>query len=261
MSDDKVLVSTVGAVGTITWNTPDRLNAVTPAMLSSAREGLAALMADRSIKVIAIAGAGRGFCSGADLGPSGDVNDVDPDTLTAGADFVRDLVACPVPTVALVQGVAAGMGVPIALACDYVLASEAASFVLAFARIGLMPDGGATALVAASIGRARAMRIALTGEKLSAQDAVAWGMIAECVAAEQFSERAEAVVQTFASTAPDGAALTKAAINAATLDLEPALAREEAGQLRLFRNPDFAEGVAAFGARRPARFGVRSDDL
>ena len=99
-------------------------------------------------------------------------------TLYAGADLVRALLASRTPVVALVNGVAAGIGVPMALACDYVLASDAASFVLAFARIGLMPDGGSTALVAASIGRARAMRLALTGEKLDSVRAAEWGMVA-----------------------------------------------------------------------------------
>jgi enoyl-CoA hydratase len=144
-----------------------------------------------------------------------------------------------------------------ALACDYVLASEAASFVLAFARIGLMPDGGATALVAASVGRARAMRLALTGERLAAATAEEWGLVAECVPAEAFAERAEALLHAFASGPTVALGETKAAVNAASVDVEAALAREEAGQVALMGTEDYREGVAAFLAKRPADFSGR----
>ena len=133
------------------------------------------------------------------------------------------------PVVALVNGVAAGIGVPMVLACDYVLASDAASFVLAFARIGLMPDGGSTALVAASIGRARAMRLALTGEKLDAVTAADWGLVAECVAAQEFPARGEAVLAAFAGGATLALGETKAAVNAASVDVEAALAPRGGG--------------------------------
>ena len=159
------------------------------------------------------------------------------------------------PTVALVNGVAAGIGVPMASACDYVVASDAASFVLAFARIGLMPDGGATALVAASVGRARAMRLALTGERLSATTAAEWGLVAECVEAEAFPARGEERWSwRLAAGATRALAETKAAVNAASVDVEAALAREEAGQLRLMATEDYREGVAAFLAKRSTEF-------
>ena len=152
---------------------------------------------------------------------------------------------------------AAGIGVPMALACDYVLASDAASFVLAFARIGLMPDGGSTALVAASIGRARAMRLALTGEKLDAVTAAEWGLVAECVASQDFAARSEALLAGFAGAATLALAQTKAAVNAASVDVEAALEREEAGQIALMHTQDYREGVdgvprqAARGVHRP----------
>src|SRR5687767_10453931 len=158
MSSDAVLVETTGAVGRITLDAPDRLNAVDPRMCAAVAEAVRAFDAEPSVRVIALGGSGRGFCSGAPLSAVG----ADAGTLSAGADLVRALLASRTPVVALVHGVAAGIGVPMALACDYVLAADSASFVLAFARIGLMPDGGATALVAASVGRARAMRLALT---------------------------------------------------------------------------------------------------
>ena len=184
-------------MGRITLNAPERLNAVDPAMCEAVSDAVRAFDADPDVRVVALTGAGRGFCSGAPLSADGATQG----TLFAGADLVRALLASRTPVVALVNGVAAGIGVPMALACDYVLASDAASFVLAFARIGLMPDGGSTALVAASIGRARAMRLALTGEKLDAATAAEWGLVAECVAAESFPARGDEVLAAFASGA------------------------------------------------------------
>ncbi len=183
---------------------------------------------------------------------------VDTGTLDAVGRAIRAIVGSPTPTVALVHGVAAGVGVSLAVACDYVLAGDAASFVLAFARIGLMPDGGATALVAASVGRARALRMAMTGEKVDGRTAEAWGLVSECVPAGELAERSEAVLAQLAGSAPGAAAATSAAINAASIDLDAALATEEAGQARLLASADFLEGVTAFYEKRPARFGPRA---
>ena len=250
MSTSAVLVETAGPVGRITLNAPERLNAVDPEMCAAVAAAVRAFDADPAVRVIALGGAGRGFCSGAPLSADGATQG----TLFAGADLVRALLASRTPVVALVNGVAAGIGVPMALACDYVVASESASFVLAFARIGLMPDGGATALVAASAGRARAMRLALTGEKLPATTAEEWGMVAECVPAEAFAARGEEVLGALAGGATVALAETKAAVNAASVDVEAALAREEVGQISLMHTEDYREGVAAFLAKRPAEF-------
>ena len=250
MSSNPVLVETAGPVGRITLNAPERLNAVDPQMCEAVAEAVRRFDADPAVRVIALAGNGRGFCSGAPLSAEGATTG----TLYAGADLVRSLLASRTPVVALVHGVAAGIGVPMALACDYVLASEAASFVLAFARIGLMPDGGATALVTASVGRARAMRLALTGERLDAVTAASWGLVAECVPAEEFRARAEALVAAFAAGPTLALGETKAAVNAASVDVEAALGQEEAGQLRLMGTDDYREGVAAFLAKRQADF-------
>jgi enoyl-CoA hydratase len=245
-----VIVETTGAVGRITLNAPERLNAVDPEMCAAVADAVRAFDADPAVRVVALTGAGRGFCSGAPLSADGATQG----TLFAGADLVRALLASRTPVVALVNGVAAGIGVPMALACDYVLASDAASFVLAFARIGLMPDGGSTALVTASVGRARALRLALTGEKLDAVTAAEWGLVAETVAAEQFPARVEALLASFAAAATLALGETKAAINAASVDVEAALAREETGQIALMHTADYREGVAAFLAKRPADF-------
>lgn len=245
-----VLVETTGTVARITLNAPDRLNAVDPLMCEVVADAVRELDDDPAVRVIALTGAGRGFCSGAPLSADGATTG----TLYAGAELVRALLTTRTPVVALVNGVAAGIGVPMALACDYVLASDEASFVLAFARIGLMPDGGSTALVAASIGRARAMRLALTGEKLDAVTAAEWGLVAECVAAETFPARSEELLQAFARGATLALGEAKAAVNAASVDIEAALAREEAGQIALMHTEDYREGVAAFLAKRPAEF-------
>ncbi len=245
-----VLVETTGVVGRITLNAPERLNAVDPGMCEVVAEAVRGFDDDPAVRVIALTGAGRGFCSGAPLSAGGATQG----TLYAGADLVRALLASRTPVVALVNGVAAGIGVPMALACDYVLASDAASFVLAFARIGLMPDGGSTALVAASIGRARAMRLALTGEKLDAVTAADWGLVAECVASQEFPARSEVLLAGFAGAATLALGETKAAVNAASVDVEAALAREETGQIALMHTQDYREGVAAFLAKRSAEF-------
>lgn len=255
-SDDAstVRVRVDGPVATITLNTPERLNALDVPMLRDLLESVQRLDADPRVRVIGLAGSGRGFCSGADIG-TGDLADAGLDgTLYALGDLARAMIASDTPLVALVHGVAAGAGLSIALACDYVLASDRASFVLAFARIGLMPDGGATALVAANIGRARAMRMALTGEKVDATTAERWGLVSELVAHKDFDARAAALLEELAGRGPLSAAATRQAINAATLDLDGALTREEVGQSRLLGTSDFAEGVTAFREKRSARF-------
>lgn len=245
-----VLVETTGAIGRITLNAPERLNAVDPQMCAAVSDAVRAFDADPAVRVIALTGAGRGFCSGAPLSADG----ANMGVLDAGAELVRAVLGSRTPVVALVGGVAAGIGVPMALACDYVVASDAASFVLAFTRIGLMPDGGATALVAASIGRARALRLAMTGEKLPAATAAEWGLVAECVPAESFSARCDELLAAFSVGATTALAEVKLAVNAASVDVEGALAREEVGQTALSHTADYREGVAAFLAKRPAEF-------
>ena len=253
---EPLVIEVEASVARLTLNRPDRLNALTADML----EGIATQVTDLArrpeIRVIAITGAGRGFCSGADL--QGDPSagaEIDATTLYAAGRAVRAIVHSPKPVVALTNGVAAGVGCSIALAADYVLATESASFVLPFSTIGLMPDGGATALVAATIGRARAVRMALTSEKVTARDAYSWGLIAEVVPDDQFADRSRALLDLLGASAPEAVAWTMSAINAATLDLDSVLEREEEGQVRLLSSADFREGVAAFRERRTPAFG------
>jgi enoyl-CoA hydratase len=244
-----------GGIARVTLDAPERLNAVDPAMLEAVVERVESAGSDPAVRVVALTGSGRGFCAGADLGrAAAEDGELDDATLLGVGAAARALLACPRPTVALVGGVAAGAGASMALACDYVLATASASVVLAFARIGLMPDGGATALVAANVGRARAMRLALTGEKLPAPVAAEWGLVSECVPDEEFPARCEALLAQLAAASPTAATATKAAVNGATLDLGGALEVEERDQRRLIRGADAREGVRAFLEKRPPVF-------
>jgi enoyl-CoA hydratase len=251
----EITVSLEGSVGRITLTAPDRLNAVDARMLEALADAVTALDAREDVRVISLTGAGRGFCSGAHLSAISGLDQVGTETLDGANRAVRAVVGSGTPVLALVNGVAAGVGCSLALACDYALATESATFMLAFAKIGLMPDGGATALVAAAVGRARALRMALTAEQVPAATAHDWGLIAEVCPDADFADRSRALEAALAATAPAAVAATTAAVNAATLpDLEAILDREAAGQAALLVTEDFAEGVAAFGERRPARF-------
>ncbi|WP_377645201.1 enoyl-CoA hydratase/isomerase family protein [Oryzobacter terrae] len=246
----RVRVEVEGSVARVVLDAPHRLNAVDPEMCAEVVAAVRRLDDDPAVRVIVLTGEGRGFCSGAPLSETG----ADMGVLEAGAEVVRTLLAARTPTVALVHGVAAGIGVPMALACDYVLAADEAPFVLAFSRIGLMPDGGATALVTASVGRARALRLAMTGERLDGRTAATWGLVAESVPAADLPARAAELVGGFAGAATLALAETTAAVNAAGPDVEVALALEDAGQRRLAATEDHLEGVAAFLAKRPPEF-------
>lgn len=256
----RIVTEQDGAVGRLTIEAPERLNAVDAAMLDDLAESVRRLAATDGVRVIALTGAGRGFCSGASLDAiTGPATEVGGDTLAGVSRAIGAITGSTVPVVALVNGVAAGLGCSLALACGYVLATESASFMLAFTRIGLMPDGGATALVAAHIGRARALRMALTAEKVSARTAADWGLVAESCPDDVFAERSAELLAELAAGPTRALAATVAAVNAGSLaDLDAALTREETGQSRLFTEPDFAEGVAAFTERRPAHFEGRA---
>jgi enoyl-CoA hydratase len=169
--------------------------------------------------------------------------------------LIRAITALPHPVVAVVQGPAAGVGVSIALACDLVLASDKAFFMLAFTKIGLMPDGGASALVAAAIGRIGAMRMALLAERLPAVDALSAGLVTAVYPAEDFEAEVDKVISKLLAGPVVAYAKTKGAINAATLtELDSALEREFQGQSVLLRSPDLIEGATAFQQRRAPAF-------
>lgn len=250
-----VQVTVRDGIGRVRLNAPERLNAVDADMLNALATAVQRLGERDDVRVIAVTGTGRGFCSGAHLGALSSADEVGTETLDGAARAIRALVGSPRPVVALVNGVAAGVGCSLALACHYVVAAESASFLLAFTRIGLMPDGAATALVAASIGRARALRMALRAEPVDATTAAAWGLIAQACPDDEFAAQSEALLAEFAAGPTRAYAATGAAINAATLpELDATLTREAQGQTGLLRTSDFREGISAFAERRRTYF-------
>lgn len=237
----------------VTIDRPDSLNSVTTHVLAGIADAMEYAATDPDVKVVRLGGSGRGFCSGAGMSA---------EDVTGGTDIiaeanraVRAITALPRPVVAVVHGPAAGVGVSLALACDLVLASETAFFMLAFTQVGLMPDGGASALIAAAIGRIRAMRMALLAERLPAADALSWGLVSAVYPAEDFAAEVDKVVSKLLAGPVVAYGRTKDAINATTLtELDSALERELQGQTVLSRSHDFIEGATAFQQRRTPSF-------
>lgn len=245
---ESVLIDTTDGVLTITWNEPDRLNALTADMLNDAA---AAIEEASGVRLIVISGSGRAFSSGAALGAGFD----GAATLDGANRLVRAITRTPLPVVSAVNGIAAGVGVSIAIAADITLAKSSGYFLLAFVNIGLMPDGGATELVAASIGRARATRMAMLGERLSADDAAEIGLIHQSLDDEAYDAELARLVDTLGNGPTVALGMMKSAIAATTLThLDEALDREREGQVALFATADFAEGGQAFVEKRQARF-------
>ena len=243
-----VLLDSSNGVLTITWNAPDRLNALTAEMLDAAAE---AIESAKDARLVVITGTGRAFSSGAALGPGFD----GAATLDGANRLVRAITRSPVPVLSAVNGLAAGVAVSIAIAADITVARRSAYFLLAFVNIGLMPDGGATELVAASIGRARANRMAMLGERLPAEVAAEIGLIHKALDDEAYDAEIAALVDKLGNGPTLALGAMKAAITATTLSrLDEALAREREGQIALFSTADFAEGGQAFLDKRRATF-------
>lgn len=255
---DDLLVELKGGVLHLTMNRPDSLNSLTAAMFRTITSTLEQAGTDPRVKVVRLGGSGRGFSSGAGISDKDQAQkseDGPESVLRAANDAARAIVNVPQPVVAVVQGPCAGVGVSLALASDVVVASEKAYFMLAFTKIGLMPDGGASALIAAAVGRIRAMRMALMAERISAHDAFDWGLVSAVHPAEELEAEADKVIATLLNGPAVSLRKTKHAINAATLtELEAAIGRETEGQLVLLNSPDFHEGARAFQERRQANF-------
>jgi len=246
-----LLTSLSDGVLTLTLNRPDVFNAMSDEMSDGLASELESVPSRPDVRAVVIVGAGPAFSAGADISGENAHERFDVRALDRANRMVRAVTSCDKPVLAAVNGVAAGVGCSVALACDLVVAASSASFLLAFARIGLMPDGGASYTVAASIGRARPMRIALLAEPLSAADAHACGLVSHVVDDADFVETVDKLARRLSSGPPLGFAATKKAINAATLSgLDDALERERAGQTILLRTDDVAEGMRAFSERR-----------
>jgi 2-(1,2-epoxy-1,2-dihydrophenyl)acetyl-CoA isomerase len=268
MSETPVLVGGEGAVRVITLNRPESLNSFTTAMHTALLAALDAAASDETVRAVVVTGSGRGFCAGQDLsdpvmgvGRGGDAGQAAAD-IDAGAvieRYYRPLATrirtMPVPVVAAVNGVAAGAGANFALGCDLVVAAQSASFIQAFSKIGLVPDCGGSWLLPRLVGRARALGLALTGDKLAAEEAVRIGLIWQCVADAALMETATALARRLAAMPSKALAETRRVIDAAVqLDFAAAITLEAEAQRELSRAHDFGEGVAAFFAKRPPKF-------
>lgn len=245
-----------GPVATITLNRPERLNSFTAAMHAELRDALANLAEAR---VIVITGAGRGFCAGQDLNDRavapGEAVDLGETVQACWNPLIRTLTSLPQPVIARVNGVAAGAGANIALACDIVVAAKDAKFIQSFSAIGLIPDSGGTWVLPRLVGQARALGLALTGEPVTGVQAVEWGMIWKAVEAESLDEEIDKLAARLAALPPLGLAAIKQMIRSSwqhSLDEELELQAE--AMRRLGFTEDYREGVAAFLEKRPAQF-------
>ncbi|GLS31418.1 2-(1,2-epoxy-1,2-dihydrophenyl)acetyl-CoA isomerase [Mesorhizobium albiziae] len=257
---DTVLHERRDGYAVVTLNRPDRLNAFNEAQHLALRAALDECAGDDACRAVVLTGAGRGFCAGQDL------SDRDPAMLGAAPDLgitletfynplVLQLRNLAKPVVCAVNGVAAGAGANIALACDIVLAAKSAKFIQAFSKIGLVPDSGGTWWLTRHLGEARAKALALTAHPLSAEDAANWGLIWRAVEDERLMAEAIALAEAFARGPTHAYALTKQAIHAASTNtLEEQLQVERALQREAGRSDDYKEGVAAFLEKRAPEF-------
>jgi enoyl-CoA hydratase len=242
----------------LTLDKPETFNALTGEMVLGLVAELRDAVTSDDVRVAVVTGTGAAFSAGADLSGDAPQEKYDSRAVDAANALIRAVVDCDKPVVCGLNGVAAGVGMSVALACDLIVARASAALTLGFTKIGLMPDGGATATVAAAVGRTRAMRLALLSDLLGAQEAYDAGLVSHVFADEEYDEGLARIVRKLASGPPLAQAATKKAVNAATLDRLPdAFQRERAGQAVLLRSDDAAEGMKAFNEKRRAEFNGR----
>ena len=260
MTFETITYSVEAGIARLTLNRPDRLNSFTDAMHEEIRQAMDALEADASARVLVLTGAGRGFCAGQDLNDrsvsSGDeLPDLGASVEKNYKPLVLRLQNLRMPSICAVNGVAAGAGASLALACDIVIAAKSASFLQAFSKIGLIPDTGGTWFLPQRVGMARAMGLALLAEKLPAEKAAEWGLIWACVEDAELAASIDKIATQFASAPTRALVRTRQAMRASMnntletqLDLEGSMMRE------LGQAHDYREGVAAFMAKRAPVF-------
>ncbi|MGY6698004.1 MAG: 2-(1,2-epoxy-1,2-dihydrophenyl)acetyl-CoA isomerase PaaG [Roseinatronobacter sp.] len=259
-SSETVIERLEGGVLTLVLNRPDKLNAFNPAMHDALRAGFERAACAADVRAVLLTGAGRGFSAGQDLGdrdprkggPAPDLGE------TIGRYYnplIRAIRSLDKPVIAAVNGVAAGAGANIALACDIVLAAQSARFIQAFAKLGLVPDAGGSWALTRLLGEARAKALALTAEPVSAAQAAEWGLIWKAIPDDTLMEEAQALALRLAQGPTFGFGLTKQAIQAASTNaLDAQLDLEQQFQQRAGRSADYAEGVTAFLEKRQPRF-------
>lgn len=260
MNFQAILFEIRDGVARLTLNRPEKLNSFNVQMHEEVQEALKQVEINPNTRVLVLTGAGRGFCAGQDLADRAAVPASGPPDLGLSIEkyyspLVRTLAALPLPVVAAVNGVAAGAGANLALACDLVVATKSASFIQSFAKLGLVPDTGGTYSLPRLIGAARALGLVLLGEKLSAEQAANWGLIWRCVEDTEFQPTVEALVQYLAAAPTKGLAYAKRAIRmSAQNGLDDQLDIERDFNRELGRSKDFQEGVSAFLEKRQPKF-------
>jgi len=256
MDYQTILVEEKNAVGYLTLNRPKQLNSFNEVMHKEVSSVLKAWSKDSTIRAVVLSAEGRGFCAGQDLGdravaPNADAPDLGLSIETYYNPLIKLITDMPKPVICAVNGVAAGAGANIALACDLVLAAKSASFIQVFCRLGLVPDSGGTWFLPRVVGRARAMGLAMLGDKLSAEQAMAWGMIWQVVEDDALRSEASKLAEHLASQPTYGLSLIKKAINvSADNSLEDQLILERDLQRLAGRSADYKEGVQAFMQKR-----------
>lgn len=261
MSEPTVLIDTRASVRWITLNRPSALNSFTAVMHGELLAALNAAASDASVRAVVLTGAGRGFCAGQDLNdpdmaaPEGQPPDVGAVIERHYRPLATRVRSMPVPVIAAVNGVAAGAGANFALCCDFVLAGRSAAFIQAFTKIGLVPDCGGSWLLPRLIGRARALGYAMSGDKMPAEEAERLGLIWRCIDDAALTDEAQQLAQRLAAMPARALAETRRVLDASsTLDFGAAVGLEAQTQRELGRGHDFAEGVAAFLAKRTPNF-------
>jgi 2-(1,2-epoxy-1,2-dihydrophenyl)acetyl-CoA isomerase len=260
MDYQNIIYTASQGVARLTLNRPDKLNSFTGAMHGEIADALATVQSDKEIRVLVITGAGRGFCAGQDLAdPEMVMGNTAPDIGDVVEKYYKPLVLrlqnLRVPTVAMVNGVAAGAGASVALACDLVIAGKSASFLQAFSKIGLSPDTGATWFLPQRVGMARAIGLAMLADKLPAEKAAEWGLIWQVVDDAALGATVDALAAQLAGMPTKALVRTRQAMHAApNHTLEQQLSMEGGFMRELGWSPDFAEGVAAFMEKRTPRF-------
>jgi 2-(1,2-epoxy-1,2-dihydrophenyl)acetyl-CoA isomerase len=262
MAFENIRFDVAAGIARLTLNRPDKLNSFTGAMHAELRVALDSIQDDKSIRVLVLTGAGRAFCAGQDLG--------DPDMAMGAGQPLPDignvveknykplvlrLQNLRVPTLAAVNGIAAGAGASVALACDLVIAAKSASFLQAFSKIGLLPDTGGTWFLPQRVGMARAMGLAMLADKLPAEKAAEWGLIWQVVEDAELAARVDQLATRLAAMPTKALVRTRQAMHAAPLHtLEQQLSMEGGFMRELGWSPDYAEGVAAFIEKRAPKF-------
>ncbi|MFA9215642.1 MAG: 2-(1,2-epoxy-1,2-dihydrophenyl)acetyl-CoA isomerase PaaG [Sphingomonadaceae bacterium] len=260
MNYASILFEIKDGIAQLTLNRPDKLNSFTQSMHEEVRHALHRVQTDKSARVLVLTGAGRGFCAGQDLSdrsvePGARAVDLGDSVEKNYAPLVLALRNLPMPVICAVNGVAAGAGANLALACDIVLAARSASFIESFSKLGLIPDTGGTHFLPRLVGTARAMGLAMLGEKLSAEKAEQWGLIWKCVDDAELTHETQLLAHHFSMAPTKGIAFTKQAIYAsATKTLQQQLKLECGMMSELGASEDYREGVAAFMGKRAPEF-------